>query len=86
MINRLRRYDGREAVTEGVTRSYEAFVARGFRFEDDGYLAHHGALLFSWLMRTARGEVDSRGTNFIQLAGDGRIALDHQFVDATPAR
>jgi hypothetical protein len=81
MVNRLRRYAGHVAVAEGVTRSYDAFVGRGFRFEAEGWRAHHEALLFSWLMRDPQGAVDSRGTNFIQLAGDGRIVLDHQFAE-----
>ncbi len=80
MVNRVRRYEGHAAVEEGVTRSYEAFVARGYRFEADAWRAHHDALLFLWVMRDARGALDSRGTNFIQLA-DGRIVLDHQFAD-----
>ena len=80
MVNRLRRYAGQVAVVEGITRSYDAFVGRGFRFEAESYSAHHEAVLFSWLMRDPGGEVDSRGVNFIQLAPDGRIVVDHQFA------
>ena len=81
MVNRVRRYTGHAEVAEGVGRSYDAFVARGFRFEADGHRAHHDAVLFLWLMRDRDGEVDSRGANFIQVAGDGRIVLDHQFAE-----
>jgi hypothetical protein len=79
MVNPVQRYVGHTAVAEGVTRSYDAFVARGFRFEAEASSAHHDAVLFSWLMRDPEGEIDSRGTNYIRLAGDGRIVVDHQF-------
>jgi hypothetical protein len=81
MTNGLRRYEGRDAVTEAVTRSYDAFVARGFRFEAERFTAHHSAILFFWVMRDRDGQPDSHGINYIQLDDAGRIAVDHQFID-----
>jgi SnoaL-like domain len=80
MINRLRRYEGREGVTEGVTRSYDAFVARGFRFQAERFVSHHDAILFFWVMRDPAGQADSRGINFLALDDAGQIAIDHQFA------
>jgi uncharacterized protein len=79
MVNRVRRYAGHAAIIDGVGRSYDAFVVRGFRFEPEHWCAHHDALLFLWLMRDACGEVDSRGVNYIAFDEAGRIVLDHQF-------
>jgi hypothetical protein len=81
MINRLRRYEGHEAITDGVRRSYDAFVARGFLFATERFIAHHDAILLFWLMRDPDDRPDARGINYLQLDGAGRIWVDHQFTD-----
>jgi hypothetical protein len=82
LYNRTFEYHGHDGVEKAVTRSYDLFVVRGFRFRARGELAtHHGAIRFSWEMITAGGEVDSLGTQFLVLGDDGRVALDYQFSD-----
>lgn len=68
-------------MTAGVTRSHDAFVARGFRFESERFTSHHDAILFFWLMRDPDGRPDSRGINYIQLDRAGLIVVDHQFTE-----
>lgn len=80
MINRFTCYEGIDAVIEGATRSFDEFVARGFRFQAERFTAHHSALVFFWLMRDPRDTPVSRGINYITLDEPGRIALDHQFA------
>jgi hypothetical protein len=83
LYNRAFEYHGHDGVEQAVTRSYELFVARGFRFRARREPAtHHSAIRFSWEMITADGQVDSLGTQFLLLDEDGRVQLDYQFIDA----
>jgi hypothetical protein len=83
LYNRAFEYHGHDGVEQAVTRSYDLFVARGFRFGARGEPAtHHRAIRFSWEMIAADGEVDSLGQQFLLLGEDGRVQLDYQFIDA----
>jgi mannose-6-phosphate isomerase-like protein (cupin superfamily) len=71
---------GHDAIVARVTRSFDAFVAAGHRFElDEPALIHHGAARVTWRMVTGDGTVAARGEEFLVLDQDGRIASDHQF-------
>jgi hypothetical protein len=82
MINGVASYTGHEQITEGVRRSFDSFVSRGYRFASRSYVAHHDAMLFRWEM-TAPGSktVEATGTNFILFDSAGRILRDQQFVE-----
>lgn len=76
---------GRDAIAQAVTSSYERFITRGFRFRAlDNALAHHDAVKFSWEMIDANQAVDSIGTTFLLLDPDQRIRLDYQFTEKIP--
>ena len=68
-----------------ITTSYDTWVAPGtyvFRAVENAN-GHHGAVRFTWeMVRTASGEVDSVGFDFLTLGEDGRIRTDHQFIDS----
>jgi hypothetical protein len=82
LFNRVSEYHGPAGIDEAVKRSYDLFVARGFRFRPRGDPAsHHNAVRFSWEMVTADDEIDSVGTQFLILDDNGRIRLDYQFIE-----
>ena len=52
-----------------------------------GIEAHHDCLRFSWAAGgTAEAPLYIKGTDFVVVAGDGRIKSVVGFVDAAPAR
>jgi hypothetical protein len=79
---------GHDELTARVARAHDEFVAKG------GYVfrartapdVHHDAVRFVWEMVPASGgAVAAVGTSVMVLAGDGRIRLEYQFPDPTPA-
>ncbi|XVQ87926.1 nuclear transport factor 2 family protein [Microbispora siamensis] len=68
-----------------IATSYGKWVAPGgyvFRAVENAD-GHHGAVRFNWeMVRTASGEVDSVGFDFLTLDEDGRIRTDHQFIES----
>jgi hypothetical protein len=79
---------GHAQLADRVARAHDEFVAKG------GYVfrprttpdVHHDAVRFVWEMVPANGgAVAAVGTSVMVLAGDGRIRLEYQFPDPTPA-
>ena len=59
----------------------------GFQVLASGIEAHHDYLRFSWAAGgTAEAPLYIKGTDFVVMAGDGRIKSVVGFVDAAPAR
>ncbi|RQO46231.1 hypothetical protein DBV14_22380 [Variovorax sp. KBW07] len=79
---------GYEALEQRVTSSHEKNVRDGgFRFiaTGDAQLLRN-TLMFHWQMvPTGGGPVAALGLEFLQLAEDGRIDKDYQFILPTPA-
>jgi hypothetical protein len=68
-----------------VTRSYEDFVAPGeFSFRPrDNAARLDDVVKFNWeMVRTSDGEVAAVGLEVLVLDDDGRIRIDHQFIEA----
>lgn len=86
LFNRIKEYHGHGGIEAAVQRSYDLFGSRGFLFRPrEEPVSHHGAVQFKWEMITgADGDVDSLGTQFLVLDGDGRIRLDYQFIEKAP--
>lgn len=71
---------GHDAIVARVTRSYDAYVAAGHRFElDEPAIVHHGAARVTWRMLTTDGTVAARGHEFLVFDDADRILSDHQF-------
>lgn len=84
-----REFQGYEALEARVDEAHARFVRDGdYRFEVDGApLEHHGLIKFHWRMvHQVTGAVDARGSDVLHLAGDGRIASDHQFTEPLERR
>jgi hypothetical protein len=66
-----------------VGRAYEKFVASGqFSFRARSNAVRVGDVVkFNWEMVSSKGEVTAVGLEFVVLAADGRIRLDHQFIE-----
>ncbi|MEU7916201.1 nuclear transport factor 2 family protein [Microbispora bryophytorum] len=68
-----------------IATSYDKWVEPGayvFRAVENA-TGHHDAVRFNWeMVRTASGEVDSVGFDFLTLGEDGRIRTDHQFIES----
>lgn len=72
---------GHDEIVARVTRSFDAFVATGHRFEHDvPPIVHHGAARVTWRMLASDGTVAARGEEFLVLDEQGRIVSDHQFA------
>jgi hypothetical protein len=86
LFNRVKEYHGHAGIEAAVKRSYDLFGSRGFLFRPRAEpVSHHDAIRFAWEMLTeANGKVDSLGTQFLILDGDGRIRLDYQFIEKPP--
>jgi hypothetical protein len=79
---------GYEALHRRVTGSHEKNVRdAGFRFVCGGDAQFlHDAVMFHWhMVPAAGGPVAALGLQFLVLAGDGRIAVDYQFILPTPS-
>jgi hypothetical protein len=78
-------HDGLEA---RVTRAHEMFVGTGeYRFEANGTARAllDGLVTFGWTMVTAaEGAHAGGGVEVIDLAADGRIRRDYQFIERAP--
>jgi len=77
-------YRGHDEIAAGVTRSHDAWVGTGHRFEAAGIAdSHHNTGRFVWHMYGPDGSAEpvSIGTNFIRLNDDGEIVSDVQFID-----
>src|SRR5262245_26992758 len=78
-----RGYDGLDAMiatAQGHFPGYRLGLASGIE-------AHHDYLRFSWAAGgTAEAPLYIKGTDFVTVAGDGRIKSVVGFVDAAPAR
>lgn len=74
---------GHRALLQRVTRSFDEFVAAGgFRFRRAGEARSVGPhVRFAWEMVGADGAVAGVGTEVVELAEDGRIRLDVQFIE-----
>ncbi|MGJ7611993.1 MULTISPECIES: hypothetical protein [unclassified Variovorax] len=79
---------GYEALDQRVTSSHEKNVRDAgfvFRATGDAQLLRD-TVMFHWQMvPAAGGPVAAVGLEFLQLAEDGRIAIDYQFILPTPA-
>jgi hypothetical protein len=75
---------GYEALEARVTRAYEQFVAPGqflFRPRDDASRLRE-VVKFRWEMIPARGgAVAAVGLDILFLDAEGKIAIDHQFIE-----
>jgi hypothetical protein len=68
------------ATAQGQFPGYRLRLASGIE-------AHHDYLRFSWVAGgTAEAPLYIKGTDFVVIAGDGRIKSVVGFVDAAPAR
>ncbi|KQW63523.1 hypothetical protein [Variovorax sp. Root411] len=79
---------GYEALQQRVTGAHEKNVRdAGFRFVCTGDAQFlHDAVMFHWhMVPAAGGPVAALGLQFLVLAGDGRIAVDYQFILPTPS-
>lgn len=79
---------GYEALHQRVTGSHEKNVRdAGFRFVRAGDVQFlRDAVMFHWhMVPAAGGPVAALGLEFLVLAGDGRIAVDYQFILPTPS-
>ncbi|HZR80522.1 MAG TPA: nuclear transport factor 2 family protein [Candidatus Binatia bacterium] len=79
---------GHQEIAARVTRAHDEFVASGrYRFRPHAAPEeHHGGVRFAWEMVPADGgPVAAVGTTLMLLAADGRIRLEYQFPDPTPA-
>lgn len=82
VINARFEYRGHDRVAEALSRSYERFIAAGYRYRARPEItAHHDGVCVLWQMLDPRGTVDSSGANFLLLTQEGRINLDYQFVE-----
>jgi hypothetical protein len=79
---------GYEALEQRVIGSHEKNVRYGgfrFRATGDAQLLQN-AVMFHWeMVPAAGGPVAALGLEFLLLAGDGRIAVDYQFILPTPS-
>jgi hypothetical protein len=75
---------GDDALEVRVTRSYEQFIAAGefiFRARDNT-ARPDDVVKFNWRMvRTSGGQVAAVGLEILMLDDDGRIRIDHQFIE-----
>ena len=85
---RTQQAKGYEALHQRVTGSHEKNVRdAGFRFVRAGDAQFlRDAVMFHWhMVPAAGGPVAALGLEFLVLAGDGRIAVDYQFILPTPS-
>ena len=75
---------GHDALEVRVTRSYEDFIAPGefiFRARDNAARLND-VVKFNWeMVRTSDGTVAAVGLEIFLLDEDGRIRIDHQFIE-----
>ncbi|HEV7731204.1 MAG TPA: hypothetical protein VGR62_03535 [Candidatus Binatia bacterium] len=79
---------GHDEITARVGRAYTEFVGSGgYRFRPRGPAEeHHAGVRFAWeMVPAAGGAAAGAGTTFLALADDGRIRLEYQFSDPSPA-
>jgi hypothetical protein len=75
---------GYDELDARVTTAYREFVAPGtFTFRSAGNVAAlEGVVKFNWLMvPVGGGEPAGVGLDVLVLAEDGRVAVDHQFIE-----
>jgi hypothetical protein len=75
---------GHDALEVRVTRSYEEFIAPGefiFRARDNAARLDD-VVKFNWeMVRTSDGTVAAVGLEVFLVDDDGRIRIDHQFIE-----
>jgi hypothetical protein len=75
---------GHDALEVRVTRSYEDFIASGefsFRRRDNAARLDD-VVKFNWeMVRSSDGELAAVGLEILVLDDDGRIRVDHQFIE-----
>ncbi|HEX4183547.1 MAG TPA: nuclear transport factor 2 family protein [Caulobacteraceae bacterium] len=79
---------GYDALETRVRGAYEKFVAEGgYVFRRHGAIdGHHGVVRFKWEMTPAAGgPIAAVGSDVFILAPDGRLDIDYQFSEPTPA-
>ena len=78
---------GYEALEARVTSAHDRLVrSEGYVFSAKNVAGHHDTVKFNWEMRPAGGgPVAALGFDFFVLAEDGRIRVDYQFLEPTPA-
>ena len=82
LVNDRHEYRGQDGVLLAVTRAFERFTGKGYRFRPRGSVReHHGGIYAPWEMLDPQGVVVSSGPNFLMLDPNGRIELDFQFVE-----
>jgi hypothetical protein len=75
---------GHAALEARATSAYDEWVDRGgFHFRRRDNLDRIADVVkFNWEMVSADGEVAAVGLTLLELAPDGRIRLDYQFIEA----
>ena len=82
VINSREEYRGHEALQQAISRSYERFIAQGYRYRArPGSSSHHDAVCVLWEMLDPSAAATSFGANFLLLDSERRIRLDYQFVE-----
>jgi len=79
---------GHEALETRVATAYEKWVKEGgYVFAPLGSASgHHDVVRLGWQMRPAAGGAAvSVGAAFLLVGDDGRIRVDYQFTDPSPA-
>jgi hypothetical protein len=85
-VDRVREGRGHDSLDAMIATAQEQFS--GYRLNlASGVEAHHDYVRFSWVAGgTAEAPLYIKGTDFVTVAGDGRIKSVVGFTDAAPAR
>lgn len=79
---------GYAALETRIVGAYEQFVAKGgYVFRRHGAVdGHHDVVRFTWAMTPAGGgPIEAMGSDVFVLSPDGRLLVDYQFTEPTPA-
>jgi len=85
-IDRVREGRGHDGIDAMIAKAQGQFPGYSLHLAS-GIEAHHDYVRFSWVAGgTAEAPLYIKGTDFVVVAGDGRIKSVVGFVDAAPAR
>lgn len=79
-VDPLMRGEGREGISAMIAAARSRFPGHGFTLTGavDG---HNGNIRFAWALAPENGEPVARGTDFVRIDGQGRIAEVVGFLD-----
>jgi len=85
-VDQVREGRGHDSLDAMIAKAQEQFP--GYRLNlASGVEAHHDYVRFSWVAGgTAEAPLYIKGTDFVIVAGDGRLKSVVGFTDAAPAR